>query len=130
MYEELADVFDGSDRPCTLEDLSHLTYLDCCVKESIRRHPSVPLIRRAVSEDVQLGKYMVPAGTTIAIQIYALHHNEEHFPDPESFRPDRFLPEESAKRHPYAFIPFSAGSRNCIGTVSNLIYIFNQRLSN
>jgi len=57
----------------------------------------------------------IPKGTTTIITAAAMHMREDIFPDPEKFDPERFLPENSHRRHPYAYIPFSAGSRNCIG---------------
>jgi cytochrome P450 len=61
------------------------------------------------------GQYTIPAGITIFIQIYMLHRNPEFYPNPEEFNPDNFLPERVRERPPYAYIPFSAGARNCIG---------------
>jgi cytochrome P450 family 4 len=61
------------------------------------------------------GGYKLPAGVSVALMIYGMHHSPLVYPDPDSFKPERFLPENSVGRHPYAFIPFSAGPRNCIG---------------
>uniref|UniRef100_UPI003B5C7B35 uncharacterized LOC119834290 n=1 Tax=Zerene cesonia TaxID=33412 RepID=UPI003B5C7B35 len=115
MYEELKTIFQGSDRLPTMDDLNDMKYLECCIKESLRLYPSVPFIARYLKEDVVLSGYTVPKGVGCHIHIYDLHHNEDIYPEPEKFIPERFLPENVLKRHRYAFIPFSAGPRNCIG---------------
>ncbi|XP_046450414.1 cytochrome P450 4C1-like isoform X3 [Daphnia pulex] len=112
---ELQNEFGDSERNCTQEDIPNLKYLECCIKETLRLYPSVPGFERAVQEDVQIGKYLIPAGCTIGILSFAAHRNPEIFPDPLTFNPERFFLDESVGRHPYAYIPFSAGPRNCIG---------------
>lgn len=62
-----------------------------------------------------LGKHVIPAGCGVFIAPYSTHRLAHHFPDPHDFKPERFNPENSEGRHPYAYIPFSAGPRNCIG---------------
>lgn len=116
VVEELDSIFgDDKDRPFTMMDLLKMKYLECCIKEALRLYPSVPLIARQINEDVQLGEYTIPAGTTAMIVTYMLHRNPEIYPKPDQFNPDRFLPQNCYGRHPYAYIPFSAGPRNCIG---------------
>lgn len=63
------------------------------------------------------GKYRLPAGGTVVIDVFRIHRDPEAFENPENFDPDRFLPENMAKLNPYTFIPFSGGPRNCIGEI-------------
>nr|XP_042895147.1 cytochrome P450 4c3 [Parasteatoda tepidariorum] len=114
--EELEEIFgDDYDRPFTIEDVKNLKYIECVLKESQRLYPSLPYIGREISHDVTVNGYSIPTGTNCMIFTYMLHRDEEIFPNPEVFDPDRFLPENSVGRHPFAYVPFSAGPRNCIG---------------
>ncbi|XP_066404458.1 cytochrome P450 4V2 isoform X1 [Molothrus aeneus] len=115
VHRELDQVFDNTERPITMEDLKNLRYLECVVKEALRLYPSVPMFARTLREDCCIRGYQVPRGANVVVLTYALHRDPEVFPDPEEFRPERFFPENSKGRHPYAYVPFSAGPRNCIG---------------
>ncbi|KAK2546756.1 Cytochrome P450 4V2 [Acropora cervicornis] len=114
-HQEIENFFSHRPDTLTVEDLKELRYLDCVIKEAQRLFPSVPVLGRTVSEDYNLNGYIAPKGSTILTSIVALHRNPEVWPAPLQFDPDRFLPENSQGRHPFAFIPFSAGPRNCIG---------------
>ncbi|XP_029442805.1 cytochrome P450 4V2 [Rhinatrema bivittatum] len=115
VHEELDEVFGKSDRPATMDDLKRLPYLDAVIKETLRIFPSVPFFGRAIHEDCSIGGFKVPKGVNVIIVPYALHRDPKYFMDPEEFRPERFLSENSSGRNPFAYIPFSAGPRNCIG---------------
>ncbi|XP_021105991.1 leukotriene-B4 omega-hydroxylase 3 isoform X3 [Heterocephalus glaber] len=98
------------------EDLAQLPFLTMCIKESLRLHPPVTGISRCCTQDVVLPNgRVIPKGVTCLISIFGLHHNPAVWPDPEVYDPFRFDPENSKDRSPLAFIPFSAGPRNCIG---------------
>lgn len=98
-----------------LDQLKKLKYLDCVVKEALRLCPSVPFIGRQTTAELKLGNHIVPPASVVFVLIYQLHRNSDIFPNPEQFDPDRFLPENTLGRHPFAYVPFSAGPRNCIG---------------
>ncbi|XP_035917573.1 cytochrome P450 4C1-like [Anopheles stephensi] len=115
VQQEIDSIFGDSDRAPSMRDLNEMKLLERCLKETLRLYPSVSFFGRTLSEDIQLGGYHVPAGTIVGVHAYHVHRDERFFPDAEKFDPDRFLPEQTENRHPYAYIPFSAGPRNCIG---------------
>jgi len=93
-----------------------LKTLDNVISETLRLFPPAVRTERFADVDYKLADtgIVIPKGMLVTIPLYAMHRDSEHFPDPEKFDPDRFLPEEREKRHPYAFLPFGAGPRNCV----------------
>lgn len=83
--------------------------------EPYRTHPSLHLFTAGGT---------LPAHTTAVINTFLLHRDSAVFPDPDTFDPDRFLPDVSASRDPFTFVPFSAGPRNCIGQSQSLFLKF------
>ncbi|NWR70730.1 CP4B1 protein, partial [Centropus unirufus] len=98
------------------EDLGKMTFTTMCIKESLRLFPPAPSVSRYLSKPVTFpdGRSL-PAGCQVALNIFAIHRNRDVWDSPEVYDPMRFSPEKSAHRHSHAFLPFSAGSRNCIG---------------
>ncbi|XP_071503040.1 cytochrome P450 3A9-like [Diadema antillarum] len=95
--------------------VSKLPYLDNVICETLRYFPPAALADRICSETFTYNGVTVERGTQVAIPIYTIHHDPELWPEPEKFDPDRFTKERREKRHPFAWIPFGAGPRNCIG---------------
>ncbi|KAJ8954176.1 hypothetical protein NQ318_005771 [Aromia moschata] len=115
IHEEVMEVV-GPSRQVEPADLPHLKYMEMFIKETLRIFPVATLILRDIDVDVDLGDYVIPAGTTAMFGMPWIHTDERHWPDPYKFDPDRFLPEEVSKRDRLAYIPFSYGPRNCIVT--------------
>jgi len=97
------------------DDLDRLDHLERVLDESLRLYSPVHALSRTANEDNEIGGYHVPRGCTVTVSMHATHRLPEHWPDPERFDPDRFLPEACAARSNYAYIPFAVGHRNCIG---------------
>ncbi|CAG9770374.1 unnamed protein product [Ceutorhynchus assimilis] len=114
VYQEVMSVV-GCDRHIYFEDLPYLKYTERAILETMRILPVTPFLGRKASADTDIGTKLIPEGTNIFVSVFDLHRNEKYWPEPLKYDPDRFLPDEVAKREPYAFIPFSGGPRNCIG---------------
>lgn len=119
LQAEAREVLGG--RPPRYPDLERLSYTGQVLNETMRLFPPAWILgRRALGED-EIGGYYVAPGTTIAICLYTLHRHPRFWESPDDFDPDRFSPERSAGRHKFAFIPFGAGPRQCIGNTFGLM---------
>lgn len=113
LCEEIARRSDQS--APTLDLMENLGYTQQVLNEVMRLYPPGWLLsRKAVGSDV-LGGYQVPAGANVLIPLYLVHRHPRYWSDPDRFDPDRFAPDRVASRPRYAFVPFSAGPRHCIG---------------
>lgn len=112
ILDELHEVTAGA--PLSAEHADRLDYLDAVVKEVLRLYPVVPIIGmgRKLTAPTRFEGYDLPAGVKIVPCVYATHRRPELYPEPERFRPERFL---DAKVDPYAWLPFGGGVRRCLG---------------
>jgi cytochrome P450 len=118
LHNELDAVL--GDRTPTLEDLHHLPYTLQVIKEVLRLYPPAPFyVRDSLAED-ELGGYNTQ-GLPVLMSPYYTHRHPEFWEDPLEFNPDRWAPEQDASRHPYAYHPFAAGQRVCIGNNFSLL---------
>ena len=104
----------GSTAP-TVADLPRLKYTESIVHETLRVYPTVWVIGREAIEPVELGGYLIPAGTTVFMPQWVIHRDGRWFDDPEAFRPERWADGLMQRIHRYAYFPFGGGPRICIG---------------
>jgi cytochrome P450 len=96
-------------------DLPRLRYADAVVKESLRLYPPAYVVGRESLADCVIGDYDLRARSTVYFSPWVLHRDPRHFPDPEAFRPERWLDGSTAKLPKYVYVPFGGGPRVCIG---------------
>lgn len=116
LQEEVDQVFGSTEaaRAFKPEDLPLLKRTRAVINETLRLRPPANSISRTCDRDVKVGSYVVPAGSCIELRIFMTQRDPKYWKEPNAFIPQRWM-EENAERHPFSFVPFSAGSRNCIG---------------
>ncbi|MBB6170802.1 pentalenene oxygenase [Nocardiopsis mwathae] len=112
MHDELDGVLDG--RAPANDDLNRLPFTRRVFTEALRLYPPVWLVSRTAPTDAELGGHPVPAGSTLMYSPYVVHRDPEVFADPDTFDPDRWLPERMRTHPRGAMIPFGAGRRKCL----------------
>ncbi|CAH0725737.1 unnamed protein product, partial [Brenthis ino] len=126
VLEEQILIFGDSKLGAVKEELQKMNYLERVIKESMRLYTVVPIIARKIDKQITLLKcnVTVPVGVSAVVGAFAIHRSKVVWgPKADEFDPDRFLPEHLINRHPASFLPFSHGSRNCIGRNFGMIII-------
>jgi len=111
----------GSNRPPATADLDKMPFTRMVLDESLRLFPPAWILGRKALGPDEIGGYSVGAGTIMAICVYTVHRHPEFWEQPETFNPLRFSPGADQRRHRYAYIPFGAGPRQCIGNNFGLL---------
>ncbi|KAL0359459.1 UNVERIFIED_CONTAM: cytochrome [Sesamum angustifolium] len=120
----------GNDRLVQESDMPNLPYLQAIVKETLRLHPTGPLIVRESSKDCTISGYHIPAKTRLFLNVWAVGRDPNHWENGLEFRPERFLSEDGngkgqldVRGQHYHFLPFGSGRRGCPGTSLALLVV-------
>uniref|UniRef100_A0A8C6URF1 Cytochrome P450, family 17, subfamily A, polypeptide 2 n=1 Tax=Neogobius melanostomus TaxID=47308 RepID=A0A8C6URF1_9GOBI len=106
----------GLERPVRLSDRTRLPYVEAVIQEGLRIRPVSPvLIPHTALTRTSLGGHPVQPGTRVLVNMWALHHNPTDWPQPDLFKPERFLDGRGGRVSPSCFLPFGAGPRVCVG---------------
>jgi cytochrome P450 len=102
-------------RTPTADDIPKLQYTEKVLRESMRLYPPVWTIGRRVENDYSVGEYTIPAGSSILMSQYVMHHNPRYYKEPYQFNPDRWTEEFKSRLPRFCYFPFGGGIRGCIG---------------
>lgn len=103
------------ERPATMQDVRRLPYVEAVLKESMRVLPPVYLFGREALEDVEIAGWVIPRGTQVLTPVCAIHKDARWYDDPDRFVPERWLDGLADRLPKYAYLPFGAGARVCVG---------------
>ncbi|XP_015115139.1 cytochrome P450 4C1 [Diachasma alloeum] len=96
-------------------ETKQLHYVDMVIRETIRLFPVGPILPRKTTAEIKLSTCTLPKNCSIMMLPFAAHRDPKHWNEPDKFIPERFTPENSKDRHPFAYVPFSGGPRSCVG---------------
>jgi cytochrome P450 len=105
----------GSNKVPTAEDIPKLQYAEKVLRESMRLYPPVWTMGRYVENDYHVGEYTIPAGSSILMSQYVMHHDPRYYEEPEHFNPDRWTAKFKTDLPRFSYFPFGGGIRGCIG---------------
>jgi len=120
IIQEIRDVLKKDDK-IDAENIELFHYLDCVIQESMRLYPPAMITDRESNTELELDGKIFPKSSVFVVPIWAVHHNEEYWPNPNKFDPTRF---DAIHKHnivPFSYIPFGGGPRICIGMKFALI---------
>ncbi|GAB0099458.1 hypothetical protein DMENIID0001_153180 [Sergentomyia squamirostris] len=117
LRNEILGILPEKDSPLTMEKMANLPYLRACIKEAMRMTPIIFGNSRIVSKDIVLKGYQIPKNTDVLMYHNLVYFDEQFFPNPRTFMPERWLrtSEKDNNYNPFAFLPFGSGTRSCIG---------------
>lgn len=126
--EDIKNTLEKHDGELNYESIMDMKFIDLCVKESLRKYPILPMLNRECTKNYQIPgtNVTIDKGTAVVISILGLHRDENYFPNPEIYNPDRF----SDEVHDYdedAYMPFGLGPRNCLGKTHKFILLCSDR---
>lgn len=118
---EISTVLGKHDQELTYETVQEMSYLEKVIFETLRKYPIVPYLDRMCISDYEIpvssntSKDTIPAQTGVYIPVYAIHHDPQYYPEPETFDPERFTEENVNTRPQFTYLPFGEGPRICLG---------------
>ncbi|XP_055604846.1 cytochrome P450 4c21-like [Uranotaenia lowii] len=116
LHKEIVTKIPNENDQSDPEILKSLPYLEKVIRESLRLAPVGPIIARVNLADIELDEHKIPKGNLFVFNFYDLHRRPDIWgPNADQFDPENFTPERIQQRHPFGYLPFSGGSRNCIG---------------
>src|SRR5215831_13800593 len=114
LLDELGSVINSNKTP-TVDDIPKLKFTEKVLRESMRLYPPVWMIGRSVDNEYALGKYTIPAGSTILMSQYIMHHDPRYYNEPDRFDPERWSSDARSSLPRFSYFPFGGGIRACIG---------------